>query len=410
MALVISTEYTEAIAPSAEYPQGSFKDVSTPAGVDGTPFDKEWPDDIYGLLQRLLLDAGITPSGNADTVLNSDYFNALSALFSPKSSILINGGFTIAQRGTSFTSATTPANDDDAYLLDRGILLSDGADIVDVTQSTAAPAGSLNSWQFDVETINKKFGYLQIVEQKNCIDIIGGVASLSFKAKVSDITKLDNIKAAIVSWDGAADAVTSDIVSTWNSEDTTPTLVANWTFENTPVNLGVTAAWAEYKIENIDIDTASTKNVALFIWSDGFCDTLGTLFNITDLNFIKGSAAAQYRPRHNELSLCESYLRKWGNASLVEILGSGQSRSTTVVYFSLTFEKMREAPTITVDAGTAFEIILAGIGTQSDCTFTGTADITAKGVRIDFSGTFTNALAGILRAKVDKYIFADAEL
>lgn len=56
---------------------------------------------------------------------------------------LINGAMMVAQRGTSFTSTTTPANNDDTYLLDRWILLSDGNDIVDVTQATEAPAGGL---------------------------------------------------------------------------------------------------------------------------------------------------------------------------------------------------------------------------------------------------------------------------
>ena len=46
---------------------------------------------------------------------------------------IINGDFKIAQRGTSFTAATTPLNDDDTYLLDRWKLLSDGDDVVDCT-------------------------------------------------------------------------------------------------------------------------------------------------------------------------------------------------------------------------------------------------------------------------------------
>jgi hypothetical protein len=43
---------------------------------------------------------------------------------------IINGDFKVSQRGTTFTSATTPANSDDTYLLDRWVLLSDGNDIV----------------------------------------------------------------------------------------------------------------------------------------------------------------------------------------------------------------------------------------------------------------------------------------
>lgn len=80
MAIVISTEYTHAIAPSGDYPQGSFKNVSTPAGIDGTPLEKAWPNDLYGFLQRLLEETSTTPSGVPDTVLASDYFDALDTI------------------------------------------------------------------------------------------------------------------------------------------------------------------------------------------------------------------------------------------------------------------------------------------------------------------------------------------
>ena len=50
---------------------------------------------------------------------------------------LINGDMVIWQRGTSIVSDSTPVvNDDDTYICDRWILLSDGDDIVDVTRST----------------------------------------------------------------------------------------------------------------------------------------------------------------------------------------------------------------------------------------------------------------------------------
>lgn len=83
MALVISTEYTHAQAPDTFYPQGSFKNVSTPDGIDGTPLEKAWPNDLYGFFQKLLLEAGITPSGVSDTVIASDYYDAALQLFTP---------------------------------------------------------------------------------------------------------------------------------------------------------------------------------------------------------------------------------------------------------------------------------------------------------------------------------------
>jgi hypothetical protein len=73
MALKIAAQYTNAIAASASYPEGSFKNETTSGALDGTPLEKAWPDDIQGLLQSLLVAAGISATGSADTVLAPQY-------------------------------------------------------------------------------------------------------------------------------------------------------------------------------------------------------------------------------------------------------------------------------------------------------------------------------------------------
>jgi hypothetical protein len=225
---------------------------------------------------------------------------------------LINGAMMMSQRGTSFTDALPAAggNNDDTYNLDRWVLLSDGNDIVDVSQDTAdVPTGGLYAAKCLVVTVNKKFGLLQIIEQKNCIGLIGNTVTLSFKAKVNNTTRLDKIKAGIISWSSTADTVTSDIISAWGTDGTTPTLVANWTFENTPADLGVTTSWASYSV-SATVDTASTKNIAVFIWSDNVTDTdAADTFAITDVQLEIGSTATTFERRHSqlELKLCERY-------------------------------------------------------------------------------------------------------
>lgn len=61
----------------SNYPYGSFKNQSSPGVLDGTPFEKAWPNDIQGLLQSLLKTSNITPNGNADTVQLSQYMQAI---------------------------------------------------------------------------------------------------------------------------------------------------------------------------------------------------------------------------------------------------------------------------------------------------------------------------------------------
>jgi hypothetical protein len=67
-------------AADANYPYGSTKDESAPAAFDGTPYFKQRGDDLWGFLQWLLTQASITPSGNADTVLASDYGDSLTTI------------------------------------------------------------------------------------------------------------------------------------------------------------------------------------------------------------------------------------------------------------------------------------------------------------------------------------------
>jgi hypothetical protein len=219
---------------------------------------------------------------------------------------IINGSFALGQRATTFASG---ANNDDAYTLDRWYILSDGNDAIDVTQETSVvPANQKYAIALDVETANKKFGIAQIIESDNCVGLTGGTVTLSFKAKVSATTKLDNVKAAVVAWSGTADTVTSDIISAWGAEGTNPTLIANATYENTPANLSVTTSYATYSL-TANIDTASTANIIVFIWSDVTDTTAGDFLYVTDVQLEPGPVATPFeqRPIGAELALCQRY-------------------------------------------------------------------------------------------------------
>lgn len=271
---------------------------------------------------------------------------------------IINGGMDIAQRGTSFTSG---ANNNDSYVLDRFYILSDGNDAIDVTQTTTVPTGAKYSIGLDVETTNKKFGIAQIIENANCFDAIGGAVTLSFQAKVSATTKLDNVKCAIVAWSGTADSVTSDIISAWGAEGTNPTLIANATYENTPANLNVTTSFATYSV-TANVDTASTSNIIVFIWSDVTDTTAGDFLYITNIQLEKGSTATSfdYRPYGTELALCQRYFCKTFTITTAPVantqnsgalMGKGNCASDIEPFCTWqTPVEMRTTPTVTLYA------------------------------------------------------------
>lgn len=329
---------------------------------------------------------------------------------------LINGDFSVAQRGTSFTS-TGSANNDDTYNLDRWYVLSDGNDTVDITQATDVPSnGPKYSIGLDVETINKKFGVAQIVENINCQDLIGNTVSLSFKARVTATTKLDNVKAAIVAWSGTADTVTSDIISAWNVEGTNPTLIANATYENTPANLNVTTSWATYKIENITVDTASTTNIIVFIWSDVTDTTLGDFLYVTDVQIEVGSVATPFERRQygQELALCERYYYKIVSNTDIPLANAYVASTTSAIAIGQFPVSLRAAPTALEQTGTAANYQVRAQATSTACSAvpafaTATTDVWS--VTATVASGLTAGNGGALRgAATGAYLAWSAEL
>jgi hypothetical protein len=228
--------------------------------------------------------------------------------------LLDNACFGIAQRGTLFTSASTPANSDGALLLDRWVLLSDGNDIVDVgKETTTVPTAGGSAIYLEVETANKKFGLVQLLTSQRSGPLIGEKASFSFKArKGGSNATVDKLRAAIVTWSGTKDAPTKDVVSgtSWGAEGTNPTLATSWTYESTPIDLVLTTSYQEFKIENVDIDTASGKQVAVFIWCDNSDATVNDLVFISEAQLVKGASVPVFAPvtEAEDYSRCQAHL------------------------------------------------------------------------------------------------------
>ena len=283
--------------------------------------------------------------GAAGQALLSDGTDSYWGGISTQPNAIINGDFRVAQRGTSFSGGTD--NADDTYTLDRWYILAEGNDTVDVTRSTEAPTNGLYSIALDVETTGEKFGIAQIIEQKNCLGLVGQEVTLSFKAKVSN-ARIDTVKVAIVAWSGTADTVTSDIISTWNADGTTPTLIANATFENTPVDLGVTTDWATYSV-TATVDTANAKNIIVFIWSDDATNPqAGDFFYTTDVQIEVGGAATAFkqRPYSIELDLCQCYYIDGPSTGRNTIFSSNVTPG--FIYYAIVYlpRSMRANPTV----------------------------------------------------------------
>jgi hypothetical protein len=68
---------TKTNGPSADYPAGSYRNVTTPSDGTGTPWDALIMNDLAGWQQELLSKAGIVESGVNEKVGASQYFEAM---------------------------------------------------------------------------------------------------------------------------------------------------------------------------------------------------------------------------------------------------------------------------------------------------------------------------------------------
>lgn len=316
---------------------------TTPATTDLLPMVDDpggTPLTQYITFQNFLkvinsLTADGTPDTAADYLLSYDasagtvkkvLMNLVGSSNGTNPNVLPNGGFRVATRGDgSFTSASSIVNNDDAYLLDGCIFLADGADTCDVSRVADTDFVSGYKIRMDVETANRRFGVLFPVENKDIQDIRkSGKASLQFKVKCTG-TSMSNVRAYVLSWDGTADSITSDVISAWGSAGANPTFVANWTAENTASNLAISTTVATKTIENITVDTASVANLAVLIIVDDTDATVGDFLEIGDVKLETGTTCTSYINNSivDNVSACRRYLK------LISYTGAGRAESTT---------------------------------------------------------------------------------
>jgi len=337
-------------------------------------------------------------------------------IFSERNKV-INGDFQIAQRGISLTS-TDSANNDAKYTLDRWQLFSDGNDVVDVTQeTTTVPTNQLYAIALDVETANKKFGIAQKIEQKNCVDLIGNEVTLSFKAKVSSTTNLDNVKCAIIAWDGTADTLTDDMISAWGAEGTDPTLATNYTYENTPANLNLTTSYATYTT-TATIDTSGAKNVVVFIWSDVTTTSAGEFLYITDVQLEKGPSNSVFERKSfgRQLADCRRYYVRWDRTGPPAVpyvqavyLGMAQFfNSTQAIIMCYIQEPMRGVPDIAYSAADDFQVIENGNVTETSTAMAVFNDGAHTDEELSFQPMLVLTTSGATNARVGRAFVADS--
>lgn len=106
MAIVPEDEFVGKIAPAdAEYPYGKARNIVSAGDGTGTPWKANLVNDIWGFLQGLLVQGGVTPSGNPDTAIESDYVDAIKNIITKKVKMISDFGDVEGDASEAFINA-----------------------------------------------------------------------------------------------------------------------------------------------------------------------------------------------------------------------------------------------------------------------------------------------------------------
>lgn len=303
--------------------------------------------------------------------------------------ILINGGFAVAQRGTSMTDLV-----DDEYSLDRWYVLTETASIAVDQQSDQEDGQPTNIRLEQDQATAQRMGVAQIVEGVNCKALRGQAITLSARVRTSTATT--GVRYAILEWTGTEDTVTHDIVNDWtsttytknnffiNSADLTVTAVGE-------VTTGGTAnTWSDIEALTGTL-SSSFKNLIVFMWIEGTAAQNVTL----DLGLVKleaGEVATgyPYEDINTTQAQCRRYYRQWGGNGassynpMGTTLGIGMGSNEVWLMLSLDVPMQRTHPDISYSGAVSL------YDGSSSYTVTG---VTAVSANTGFDGTHGMKLA-----------------
>ena len=304
--------------------------------------------------------------------------------YMPRKNRVINGDMRVNQRMNLI--GTT----DDTYTLDRWNLLLEAASAAAVAHETSdVPTdGSKYAMKLTVGSgEDNKFGVVTFLEFRDIGDLRGKTVSLQAKLKAT--AAITDVRMAVLEWTGIADSVTSDVVGTWGSAGTNPTLATSWAYLGTPANLSVTTSWAKYRVEGLTVG-ASANNLAVFIWCEDESTTVTTdSLIVTDVQLEEGPTCSGFEriPFGLALNLCKRYYQKghaYGTSpdtasapAIIQTAGTSAltgARIRLVQYMGI---EMRVSPTVTYRdrAGTLNRVTTISNDTFTDGVTPGTAPL-----------------------------------
>ena len=304
---------------------------------------------------------------NSDyTGLAADIVAGDTAARAGRKNLIINGGFDVWQRGTSFTTSAE-------YTADRWQLqLSGGTSTVTqqtfTVGQTEVPDNPTYYLKMNTTTADNNCGMFYRVE-----DVRNGSSqnvTVSFWAKGTNPSG------------GTFDFMSSQRFGAGGSsnvEITTP--------------LTVTSSWAKYthtfSLASISGKTMGTGSSLVLIIRQSAGDTSTTAWNlnIANVQLELGSVATDFEHRSygEELRLCQRYFYRYQGTTQERIYN--ENAGATAKWWFLTFPEMRTTPTATFSSGWTSSSSIVVIGGTINSMSVGGGSSTAMSFRVTNSGS-----------------------
>lgn len=281
------------------------------------------------------------------------FAGATSPIYDPvaRRNLIINGGFSLAQRGTALATVA-----DNAYGPDRWRVLS-GAGTAPAYNRTILAVDGQNYFCAQVVSGGgaNKFGLFTVLEGIDSKSLSTVIASL--QAKIAASAGISDLRVGLMAWSGAIDNVSADPVSAWNAVGTNPTLIASWTFVTAPVTFAPTTAFTLRLFEGLTIP-AGTNNLGVLIWADDITHTAATDYIfVGEVQLEQGSVCTEFEREtitETYLKACRYFCKSYelsttpGTNTTTGLVGSGNTGSgATSVQHEVAFPVlMRTAPTL----------------------------------------------------------------
>jgi hypothetical protein len=299
--------------------------------------------------------------------------------------VIINGGFDIWQRGTTFNSVALAAYGPDRWNIG-------GASATVSQQSTGAPAGSRFYVRTTSTAANGACDFIHYIESANIAELRGKQATYQVKLRrnatmnVSLTVRID--KSVTLDAGSGATWVTMGSSVVNNGDMPTGTTSNDWLTRSLTVTIP-------------NDGTANSVRVLVFQTA---VITSGMSWDLAQVQLEEGAVDNDFRRNGNsiqgELAACQRYYYRIGGKQLFQFYGNGYGKSATAADMIIPFPvELRAQPTVSSNV-TSLQLLPDGINVTSISADTNVISSQVGAIQVNAAGGLTLFRPYSLRASL----------